>query len=135
MAWKRPKYGNRKVVFNGIKFDSERERDRWIILKAAEENGIITDLQRQVTFELIPKVTEPVIRHFKRIPDRIEQKFVQDSITYRCDFQYRKGGVLVVEDCKISPDMIPQEYRLREKLFRWKFGFSIRRIYDAKDSI
>lgn len=131
---KRPKYGNRKVVLNGVEFDSAKERDRWVVLKDAESKGIISNLERQVTFELIPKITEQVIKHLKT-KDKIEERFVQSSITYTCDFMYSKGEEIVVEDCKISPKLIPIEYRLKEKLFRWKFGFSIRRVYKATEDI
>lgn len=131
----RPKYGNKHCFLGDIEFDSKRERDRYVVLRAAEERGEISDLQRQVAFELIPKVTRPIVKHFKRIPDRVEQKHVQDPIIYICDFQYRKNGVLVVEDCKISPKMIPADYRLKEKLFRWKFGFPIKRVYNANEGI
>ena len=135
MSATKTKYHNKKVVIDGISFDSKREGERYLVLKQAEREGLISELRRQVAFELIPKVTQPVIKHFKRIPDRVEQKHIQDPITYVCDFQYRKDGVLVVEDCKISPKMIPADYRLKEKLFRWKFGFSIKRVYKPNEVI
>lgn len=134
MIKKRPKYGNRKVVYDGITFDSARERDRWILLKDAESKGIISDLKRQVTFELIPKIVEYSVKRLKT-KDKIVQHVVQASITYTCDFSYVKGFQLVTEDCKISPKLIPPEYRLKEKLFRWKYGYSIRRVYKANEPI
>lgn len=40
------------------KYDSIKEYDRWIELKRMEDDGKITDLQRQVEFELIPAHVE-----------------------------------------------------------------------------
>lgn len=134
MFKKRAKYGNKKVVYQGIEYDSARERDRWILLQQAEQQGTISELRQKVVYELIPKITEQVVKHLKT-KDKVIDKFVQASITYECDFEYIKDGVKVVEDCKISPKMIPPEYRLKEKLFRWKYGFSIKRVYKANDPI
>ena len=128
------KYGNKHCSLGELEFDSKRERDRYIVLKEAEDKGLISDLRRQVAFELIPKVTEEIIKHLKT-KDKIEIRHVQSPIIYVCDFQYVKDGVLVVEDTKISPKMIPADYRLKEKLFRWKFGFPIRRVYKANEPI
>lgn len=137
MRANRPKYGNKKCEWQGIVFDSQKERDRFIVLVEAEDKGIISDLERQPTFELIPKITRDVVKHFKRIPDRIEQKFVQHPITYTADFQYKKNGEVVVEDVKASdkPYAIDEVFKIKEKLFRWKFGFSIRRVYKANEAI
>lgn len=134
MKKNRQKYGNRRVVYNGIEFDSVKEKDRYIVLKKAEDAGLISELQRQVAYELIPKVTENVIKRLKT-KDKVIERFVQSSIVYICDFQYEKNGVTVVEDIKISPKVITDHYRLKEKIFRWKFGFPIKRVYKATDEI
>ena len=52
---KKSKYGANKVEVDGIKFDSQRESERYIELKQLERVGIIKDLQLQVVFELQPK--------------------------------------------------------------------------------
>ena len=59
------KYGNTKVEYNGIKFDSKREMQRYLVLKDAESKGIITNLVLQPKFELIPAVRETYIKHLK----------------------------------------------------------------------
>lgn len=46
------KYGNKKVVYNGIKFDSQRERDRYIELELLESAKVIRDLKCQVRIKL-----------------------------------------------------------------------------------
>lgn len=134
--FKRRKYGNKKCEFQGITFDSIKERDRYIFLKEAEEKGLIRNLQRQKTFELIPKITEKVIKHLKT-KDKIEEKFIQHNITYTCDFYYEKDFQFVVEDVKASskPYAIDEVYKIKEKLFRWRFGYSIRRVYSPTESI
>lgn len=49
------KYGNRKVMVDGIVFDSVREARRYKELKALEATGALRDLQRQVKYTLIPE--------------------------------------------------------------------------------
>lgn len=128
------KYRNKKVSFQGEEFDSKRELQRYLVLKDAESKGIIQNLQKQVNFELIPKIEEDVVIHLKR-KDKIQRKTVQLPIIYRADFVYEKDGVMVVEDVKISDYLLPKDYILKEKLFRWKYGFSIKRVYKPNDVI
>ena len=131
----RPKYWNKKITIpSGEVFDSKREYQRWLILKEAETKGIISDLERQPTFELIPKITEKYIKHLKT-KDKECERVTQLPCTYTADFRYNKDGVVVVEDVKISPKMLPPEYILREKMFRYKFGFPIKRVYKPTDEI
>jgi hypothetical protein len=128
------KYRNKKVSFQGEEFDSKREMQRYLVLKDAESKGIIQNLQKQVKFELIPKIEEDVVIHLKT-KDKIQRKTVQQPITYKADFVYEKDGVMVVEDVKISDYLLPKDYILKEKLFRWKYGFSIKRVYKPNDLI
>lgn len=128
------KYRNTKVSFQGEEFDSKREMQRYLVLKDAERNGIIQNLQKQVKFELIPKIEEDIVIHLKR-KDKIQRKTIQQPIIYRADFVYEKDGVMVVEDVKISDFLLPKEYLLKEKLFRWKYGFKIKRVYKPNDLI
>ena len=125
---KASKYKNKKVSYQGEMFDSKRELQRFLVLKDAESKGIITNLQKQVKFELIPKIEEDVIIRLKT-KDKIQRKTIQQPIIYKADFVYEKDGVMVVEDIKISEYLLPKEYILKEKLFRWKYGFPIKRIY------
>ena len=128
------KYNNKKVEYNGILFDSKKEKDRFVFLKDAEEQGLISNLQRQVKFELIPAIKEKYIKHLKTKEKECERT-VQLASSYTCDFQYEKDGVVVVEDIKPSPALIPKEFVLKEKLFRYKYGFSIKRVYKPNEKI
>lgn len=55
---KKPKYRNRKAEYydpglkETITFDSEKERDYYLLLKARERRGEIKDLRRQVEIEI-----------------------------------------------------------------------------------
>lgn len=131
---KKGRYGISKTEYEGIVFDSKRECDRYKVLREAEEKGEIVNLRRQVQYELIPKVTERFIKHLKT-KDKEMERFIQSAITYVCDFEYEKNGVAVTEDVKMRPSLIPPDYRLKEKLFRWKYGYSIKRVYNASDPI
>ena len=48
------KYHNRKTQIENIVFDSKKEAQRYCELKLLEKKGEISQLQRQVPFELIP---------------------------------------------------------------------------------
>lgn len=128
------KYNNTKVEYNGIKFDSKKEMQRYLVLKDAEDNGVISDLQLQVKYELIPSIKEEYIEHLKT-KDKIKTRTLQLPITYTCDFQYKKNGELVIEDVKASPKMLPKEFTLKEKLLFWRYGIKIRKIYKEKEYI
>ena len=85
---KRPKYGNKKTVVDGITFDSAKEARRWQELKLLEKAGEIFNLERQVPFELAPSV----VLGGRRKP----------ALRYVLDFKYwdRRLGKFVFEDTK-----------------------------------
>lgn len=136
MIKKRPKYGNKKVIIDGILFDSEKEGMRWLVLKDALANGTITDLERQVKVELIPQIKEEVVKHLKT-KDKIETRVAQKAINYVCDFRYFKNGQEIFEDVKASPKTasLDKVFLLKEKLFFWRYGIRLKRVYDANDPI
>lgn len=131
---KRGKYKNHKIEFNGIKFDSKKEMQRYILLKEAENKGIIQDLKLQVRFELIPAIKEEYVEHLKT-KDKIKTRTVQLPITYTCDFQYYKNGELIVEDVKASKSMLPKEFVLKEKMMFALKGIKIKKVFSIKEEI
>lgn len=131
---KKSKYNNKKVVYQGISFDSKKEMERYIYLLDAQKKGVITDLQRQVKFELIPAVREEYIEHLKT-KDKVKTRTLQLAITYTCDFSYKKDGELVIEDVKASPKMLPKEYILKKKLLFAIHRISIKEIYKPNQII
>ncbi len=128
------KYKNHKIEFNGIKFDSKKEMQRYILLKEAEDKGIIQDLKLQVRFELIPAIKEEYVEHLKT-KDKIKTRTVQLPITYTCDFQYYKNGELIVEDVKASKSMLPKEFVLKEKMMFALKGIKIKKVFSIKEEI
>lgn len=104
------KYHSRKITKDGMTFDSVKEYRRFCELRLIERSGAITDLQRQVKFELIPS-------------QRVDGKVVERPCTYVADFVYREGGRTVVEDTK---GFKTQEYRIKKKLMLYIHGIQIR---------
>lgn len=49
------------------KYDSTKEYYRWLALQQDEKNGKITNLRRQVEYELIPAKYEQVLARFKSV--------------------------------------------------------------------
>lgn len=131
----RSKYGNRAFVDQGgIRWDSEKEFYRYVMLRQAEKQGLITSLQRQVVFTLLPAITEEQTVQLKTKTKTVT-KTVQQPVTYRADFVYTKDGQQVIEDVKGSPRMLTPEYLLKKKMMRALLGITIREIYHATDEI
>lgn len=81
------KYNNKKIVIDGIKFDSKDESEYYLYLKEKKENGEIKDFGLQQKFELQPK--------FKK-----DGKSYR-AITYTVDFAiYKWNGEVVYIDVK-----------------------------------
>ena len=105
------KYKAKKVVLDGIEFDSRKEANRYFELLTMQKAGMIRDLQRQEEFELIPKCG-------KERPAR-----------YHADFSYvdNETGKKVVEDVK-SRATKTKDYILRRKLMNWRHDIQIREV-------
>ena len=100
------KYGARKMKApDGQVFDSVKEFQRWGCLRLLERAGKISDLKRQVQYELIPK-----------------QKG-ERACSYIADFTYYENGELVVEDCK---GFRTEGYKIKRKLMLWVHGIKIK---------
>lgn len=130
------KYHNRKVVVDGIEFDSKKESQRYLVLKQAQNNGVISELTLQPKFELIPAIKETYVKHLKT-KDKVCERTVQLSTTYIADFSYMKDGLRIVEDVKASPHSaaLDKVFLIKEKLFRYLFGYSIKRVYTPNEEI
>lgn len=115
---KRNKYGNKKIVMDGEKFDSLKEAGRYQELKLLERTGKITDLQRQVSFELIPAQRDG------------RGKVVEKKCSYIADFVYqekeRNGeSHIVVEDVKGKKTEV---YKIKKKLMLHVQGIRIKEV-------
>lgn len=49
---KRSKFGNRRVCWRGVWFDSQAELNHWLILLDRQKRGKISGLERQVAYRL-----------------------------------------------------------------------------------
>ena len=102
------KYHNTKVTYNGIKFDSKKERDKYIELKQLEKAGIIKELELQPKFLLLDTI------HYKGK--------TYPKTYYKADFKYKtKDGVEIIEDVKSSITAKDKVYRLKIKMLLAKY--------------
>lgn len=106
------KYNSRKITVDGIDFDSKKEARRFCELCLLEKAGQITNLERQVKFELIPS-------------QKIDGKVVERSCTYVADFVYTENGKNVVEDTK---GFKTKDYIIKRKLMLHVHGIRIKEI-------
>ena len=110
---KQNKYKNKKVIYDGIKFDSNREMAYYIKLKMLEQKGKIKNLELQKVYELQPSF---------KINGKTYQK-----ITYKADFSY-----VSVEDNKIhivdTKGFRTEVYKLKKKMFAYSYGIEIEEI-------
>ena len=103
------KYHNSKVIYNGIKFDSKKERDRYITLKQLEKAGIIKELELQPKFLLLDTI------HYK--------SKTYPKTYYKADFKYfdNEKGKYIVEDVKSLITAKDKAYRLKIKMLLTKY--------------
>jgi hypothetical protein len=99
------KYNNTIVERDGMKFDSQRELDRWCELQVLERAGEIRDLCRQVPYEL-----------------RVNGMLV---CRYVADFAYISAGMVQVEDVK---GVRTHEYIIKRKLMMAVYGIEIKEV-------
>jgi hypothetical protein len=126
------KYGNKKVVYDGITFDSKRESEVYMILKSYESKGLISNLECHPKYELIPAIKENYTVQLKT-KVKVKERTVQLPITYTADFRFQKGDKEYVFDVKISKFLLPKEYTLKVKMMRYFHGIDVIEIYKPKD--
>ena len=111
---KSSKYNAKKVTLSGITFDSRREADRWLVLTERQKRGEITDLRRQVHFELAPAV----ILDGRKKP----------ALRYVADFTYTENGAMVIEDVKSAYTRKMPTYRIKRHLMKSVLGLDIKEV-------
>ena len=82
-----------------------------------QRRGVISQLQRQVRYEIIPAITYEktiVLKTKTKVVERVDEK----PAHYTCDFQYLRDGVLVIEDAKSDATRREKDYVLRRKLIK-----------------
>lgn len=117
------KYGNKKVIVDGITFDSKKEAKRYTELKLLERAGQIQNLELQKEFELIPTQREA---DTVGIRGGIKKgKVIEHSVKYKADFVYTENGKTVVEDTK---GMRTKDYIIKRKLMLYVHQIRIREV-------
>lgn len=108
------KYGNRKVILGGKRYDSKKEAGRALALSLMASAGSISDLREQVRYTLIPA-------------QYINGKCVERSVVYVADFVYTDNatGQTVVEDTK---GVKTKDYIIKRKLMLWVHNIKIKEI-------
>jgi hypothetical protein len=105
MVWKRRnKYGARKTMVDGHKFDSQAEARHYIMLKQEQKDGKIASFELQPTIELQPK--------FKYKGEAVR------AIKYKADFLvYHHDGTQEYIDVK---GMRTQVFNMKWKMLKYK---------------
>lgn len=122
-------YGTKKVEFEDMIFDSQPECLRYQVLREAQERGLISDLQLQKVFTILPRQTERVEIRLKT-KTKVVDKFCEHPVTYAADFVYVKDGKEIVEDVKGG--WITEDYILKRKMMRY-FGHPIKEVRNPAD--
>lgn len=99
------KYKAKKTVVDNITFDSKKEANRYCELKLLERAKVISNLQLQVPYILIPKSKYGC------------------AIEYVADFVYEENNKIVIEDVKGVKTPV---YRLKKRLMAERFGIVIK---------
>ena len=115
------KYQNKKTVADGIKFDSRLEAERYAQLKLMERAGVIRDLELQPEYELIPSF-------------RKDGKTWRRTV-YKADFRYilAEDDRIIIEDVKGSTAVITDVFRLKQKLFEYRYPELTIKIVTRRD--
>lgn len=111
------KYGARRGVVAGKKFDSTAESRRFAELSRLQRLGVITDLRRQMPYELIPAQYDE------------EGKILERAVTYKADFTYERDGALVVEDVK---GVRTKDFVIKRKLMLYVHKIKLVEIEERK---
>jgi hypothetical protein len=119
---KRSKFGNVKVQAGGHSWDSKKEYEHWLSLQARAKAGEITDLDRQVRFELV-------------VPDRVSvlapnvERLNLVVGVYLADFVFTDhAGVRHVQDVKGGNATKTALYRWKVKHLELQDGITVEEI-------
>jgi hypothetical protein len=109
------KYNARKVKTPEGEFASQKEYTRWCELKMLEQAGVISNLRRQVRYELIPKQVKVTASGRK----------TERAVNYVADHVYidNETGLEVVEDSKGHRT---KDYVIKRKLMLWVHDIAIK---------
>lgn len=103
---KRNKYGNKKITYEGITFDSQKECKRYKELQMLQRLGKIESLELQPKFTLVKGVKFS------------SSKRATPAIRYYADFAYidTETGERVVEDVKSEITRQDRAYKMKRHM-------------------
>ena len=87
-------------VYNGMTFRDEKELARYMELEKLSKQGLISDLYRNVKFEICP-----------------ERYGNKRSFYFIADFAYKEGGKRKAEDARDAEERRTELYELKKALF------------------
>jgi len=87
-------------VYNGMTFRDEKELARCRELEKLSKQGLISDLYRNVKFEICP-----------------ERYGNKRSFYFIADFAYKEGGKRIAEDARDAEERRTELYELKKALF------------------
>lgn len=112
---KKRKYNNQPCEYNGIKFDSKKELDYYLILLDRQKKGEIKHLERQVKITIQPRFTTPkgeTIRELYYIADFSYYEKVPEGNSFKWVFH--------LVDVKGGNATKTAVYKLKKKLLAYK---------------
>lgn len=102
----RAKYGNKKTVIDGIKFDSKLEAEYYQLLKFKKASGQIQDFKLQPSF---------LLQEAFKVDGKTYRK-----IEYKADFAVlmNDGSEMIVD----TKGVLTSEFKLKAKIYRKLYG-------------
>ena len=112
------KFRAKKVVYQGLTFDSQAELRRWRDLSWLQRGGVIHGLQRQVKYVLLPAQYDE------------NHKMIERSVSYVADFVYKdENGKTVVEDVKgYKKGAHYAVFVIKRKLMLYFYGIRVQEV-------
>ena len=107
------KYNARRNSISGKKFDSTAEARRFSELSRLLRVGKISELRRQVSYELIPAQYDG------------DGKLLERAVSYKADFVYERDGALIVEDVKGART---KDFIIKRKLMLYVHGIRVQEV-------
>ena len=132
-GWRRngTKYNAQKCVVDGITFDSRKEANRYCELKLLERGKVISGLELQKKFVLIPAQYAPdeIVTLKSGKQKVVKGKLLERECAYYCDFAYilNETGEQIIEDVKSEITKTP-EFIIKRKLMLYKYGIVVKEI-------
>lgn len=123
------KYNNNKLEIDGEKFDSRKEYRFYLYLKDLEKDNIITDIKRQVKYELQPafKVAGKTIRSINYIADFtckvLDQEKLKNILGKPGEESIVNGSTIILDTKGYKTEV----YKIKYKLMLYK-GYKILEI-------